>query len=120
MTDMCGTSGSGEPVSSWFVTPQPSSWRGSASSARRPHSALTRCAHQAGPVRPGAGRAGCAWRVTPTGVARRVTLQADATGRPASYGDLVLRSVGQRLRHPGPLAIDGFIALVLLASMVDE
>jgi len=32
----------------------------------------------------------------------------------------VLRSVGQRLRHPGPWAIDGFIALVLLASMVDE
>ena len=73
-----------------------------------------------GPLRPGAGRAGCASRVTPAGVARRVALRADATGRMASYGDLVLRSAGQRLRHPGPWAIDGFIALVLLAYMVDQ
>jgi signal transduction histidine kinase len=32
----------------------------------------------------------------------------------------VLRSIGQRLRHPGPWAIDGFIALVLLAVMVAQ
>jgi signal transduction histidine kinase len=32
----------------------------------------------------------------------------------------VLRSVGQRLRHPGPWAIDGAIAAVLLAFMVGQ
>jgi signal transduction histidine kinase len=32
----------------------------------------------------------------------------------------VLRSVGQRLRHPGPWAIDGAIAAVLLALMVAQ
>src|SRR5215472_17375292 len=120
MTDMGGTSGSGEPVSSWFVTPQLSSRRGCASPACRPHSTLTRRAYRAGLVRPGAGRAGCACGVTPAGVARRVTLQADAARRTGSYGDHVLRSIGQRLRHPGPWAIDGFVALVLYASMVDE
>jgi signal transduction histidine kinase len=32
----------------------------------------------------------------------------------------VLRSVGQRLRHPGPWAIDGAVAAVLLAFMVGQ
>jgi signal transduction histidine kinase len=32
----------------------------------------------------------------------------------------VLRSVGRRLRHPGPWAIDGAVAALLLAFMVDE
>jgi signal transduction histidine kinase len=47
-------------------------------------------------------------------------LQADAAGSAGRYGEDVLRSVGQRLRHPGPWAIDGFVALVLLAYMVDR
>src|SRR5690348_4278739 len=120
MTDMGGTSGSGELMSSCFVTSQLSSRRGCASSARRPHSALARGGRRPGRLRPGASRARCASRVTPGGLARRVTLQADATGQTASYGDLVLRSVGQRLRHPGPWAIDGAIAAVLLAFMVGQ
>jgi signal transduction histidine kinase len=73
-----------------------------------------------GELRPGVGRAGCASRVTPAGLAGRVTLQADAAGRAASYGDLVLRSVWQRLRHPGPWAIDGAVAAALLAFMVGQ
>jgi signal transduction histidine kinase len=32
----------------------------------------------------------------------------------------VLRSIGQRLRHPGALAIDGFIAVVLLGFMAAQ
>jgi len=32
----------------------------------------------------------------------------------------VLRSVGRRLRHPGPWAIDGAVAIVLLAFMVGQ
>src|SRR5215831_323420 len=91
---------------------------GSAALARQPDFALTPQRAPDGPLHPGAGRARCASRVKPGGLARRVTLQADATGRTASYGDLVLRSVGQRLRHPGPWAIDGAIAAVLLALMV--
>ena len=107
-------------MGSWFVTSQLSSRRASASSARRPHSGLTPDAHRAGLLRPGAGRAGCASRVTPAGLAGHVTLQADAAGPAASYGDLVLRSVGRRLRHPGPWAIDGAVAAVLLALMVGQ
>src|SRR5215472_6857374 len=120
MTDMGGTSGSGELVSWWFVTSQLSPLKGSTSSAHRPHCAFARGGHAPGRLRPGAGRARCASRVTPAGLARRIALQADATGRRASYGDLVLRSVGQRLRHPGPWAIDGAIAPVLLAFIVGK
>src|SRR5499427_7033109 len=120
MTDMGGTSGSGELVSWWFVTSQLSPLKGSTSSAHRPHCAFARGGHAPGRLRPGAGRARCASRGTPAGLARRIALQADATGRRASYGDLVLRSVGQRLRHPGPWAIDGAIATMLLAFMVGQ
>ena len=120
MTDMGGTSGSGELVSSWLVMSQLSSRRGSTSSVRRPHSAVTRGGHRAGLLRPGAGRAGCASRVTPAGLAGRVTPRADAAGRTASYRDLVRRSFTQWLRHPGPWAIDGAVAAVLLALMVSQ
>src|SRR5215831_20353331 len=93
---------------------------GSAALARQPDFALTPQRAPDGPLHPGAGRARCASRVKPGGLARRVTLQADAAGRTASYGDLVLRSAGQRLRHPGPWAIDGAIAAALLAFMVGQ